>query len=80
MPAMALGPPPSVEPRKTGWIHYPDGDVPAIAGFAPAHARHAVVRVEAETVVLPVKERVFAGRLEGIPLEGEVGPARIEYR
>ena len=69
-----------VEPGRTGWIHFPDGAVSAIAGFAPVHARQAVVRVEGGTVVLPVKEHVFAGRLEGIPLEGEVGPARIEYR
>jgi hypothetical protein len=68
-----------VEPGKTGWIHFPDGGVSAIAGFAPAHAREAVVRVKGGTVVLPVNEHVFAGRLE-IPLEGEVGPARIEYR
>jgi hypothetical protein len=69
-----------VEPGKTGWIHFPDGDVSAIAGFAPAHARQAVVRVEGEAVVLSVKEHVFAGRLEGIPLEGEVGVARVQYR
>jgi hypothetical protein len=69
-----------VEPGKTGWIHFPDGGVSAIAGFAPAYAREAVVRVAGGTVVLPVKDRVFAGRLEGIPLEGEVGAAHIEYR
>jgi hypothetical protein len=54
--------------------------VSAIAGFAPAHARQAVVRVEGGTVVLPVHERVFAGRLEGIPLNGDVGRALLEYR
>jgi hypothetical protein len=69
-----------VEPAKTGWIHFPDGDVSAIAGFAPAHVREAVVRVDDETVVLPVSERVYAGRLEGIPLDGEVGRARVEFR
>jgi hypothetical protein len=69
-----------VEPGQTGSIHFPDGDVSAIAGFAPAHAREAVVRVQGGTVVLPVKEHVFAGRLEGIPLEREVGRARVNYR
>jgi hypothetical protein len=69
-----------VEPGKTGWIHFPDGDVSAIAGFAPAHARRAIVRVEGEAVVLCVKKHVFAGRLKGISLEGEVGVARVEYR
>jgi hypothetical protein len=68
-----------VEPGKTGWIHFPDGDVSAIAGFAPVHARQAVMRVESETVVLPVRKHVFAGRLR-VPLEGEVGSVRVEYR
>lgn len=69
-----------VEPGETNWIHFPDYGVSAIAGFAPPHAREAVVSVEGGTVVLPVRERVYAGRLEGIPLEGEVGRARVEYR
>jgi hypothetical protein len=68
-----------VKPGRTGSIHFPDGGASAIAGFAPAHAREAVVRVKGQTVVLEVKDHVFAGRLQ-IPLKGEVGPARIEYR
>jgi hypothetical protein len=69
-----------VRPGRTGWIHFPDGDVSAIAGFAPAHARQAIVRVKGETVVLPIKEHVFAGRLEAIPLDGEITRARVDYR
>jgi hypothetical protein len=69
-----------VEPGRTGWIHFPAGDVSAIAGFAPPHAREAVVRLEGGTVVLPVRERVFAGRLLSLPPGAEVGRAHVRYR
>ena len=69
-----------VEPGDTGMIHFPDGDLSAVAGFAPADAREAHVTVDERTVVLPIRERVFAGRLEGIPLKGEVGIARVKFR
>jgi hypothetical protein len=64
-----------VEPGETGSIHFPDETC--------LRLRVSRVRRSCGSRAGPwcfPKEHVFAGRLEGIPVGGEVGPARVNYR